>query len=284
MKTLSEQQSQELESKIEEFDKSMDSSITTDQENEQNNYENGEYSYLVETSMEIDQITLNDVLQEALEDSTISKKDLIQKVISEKLFKMKYEELANPFHYGGAEEDEFQCISLQGDRSTQVDKENVQEYKPSFNLKEYFNNYEEFKEYVRYNIGNSEHLDHFYNFFADGSSHEQITYSNSYDVVRCVISDEGNEALLEYLKENAKPFVEKTLKLSLSEIRELSESHSGFCINCRKINDGGHEPDAENYDCSHCEKKYSFGIEQCVIRGSIIQVDDDESELDQAVD
>jgi len=63
-------------------------------------------------------------------------------------------------------------------------------------------------------------------------------------------------------------------KLTEQTYVELRESHCGFCLSCHALNDGFHEPDAENYECDSCGKHASHGIENVLIMGLVELVDD----------
>lgn len=284
---LTPEQIQELDEKIEAFDKYIESSIEIHSENEQNQIQAGEYKYLVKEGdrSPMTNFVLNEVLQEELDKHQCTTDELVEFAIENDHFKMKYEELANPFLYGSAEEDEFQCINWGGDKDVQIDKNSCIDYKLSTisNLKSVFPTLEEFEKVLKYEIGHVEHSKHYYKLFADDSIHTNVVYNTSYDVVRCVLSDD--EELIKFIQ--SKPikkdeFIPKVLKISEEEYEDLRESNSGFCVYCGKINDGFHEPDAENYQCDHCEKKHSFGVEQCRLSGSIEIVDQEDSELEDA--
>lgn len=283
-KKLTSAQEKELHLKIEAFEGYVESSIDINIESDQDAINNGEYKYLVEESSSSESPNFSEELQEALDNSTVSKDDLITKALDEDKFTMEYEELSSPFQYGGQVENEFYCLQWGGDRECQIDRDNISAHLPSFPLIEAFDDFSEFEEYVSYNIGRQEYLKKYWDFATTSLTHTQVTYNTDYDVVRCVLSDE--DSLIAYLKENAKPeepFTKKTLKVTKAEYSDLRNNHDGFCVYCGKINDGGHEPDAEHYECSHCEKKHSFGVEILFISGEIEIVDsEDESTLDDA--
>lgn len=280
-KSLTPEQEKELELKLEAFEGYVEASIEMNIESDQESINNGEYKYLVEDSNISESPNLSEDLQEALDNSTVSVDDLISKALDEDKFTMEYEELSSPFQYGGQVENEFHCLQWGGDRDCQIDRDNISVHLPSFPLAETFDNYAEFEEYVNYKIGRQEYLKKYWEFATTALTHTQVTYNTDYDVVRCVLSDE--ESLIAYLKENVKPeepFTKKTLKVTKEEFRDLRNNHDGFCVYCGKINDGGHEPDAQNYECSHCEKKHSSGVEILFMSGEITIVDnDDESTL-----
>lgn len=285
---LSPEQIQELEEKINAFDKSVESSIEIDKESFQNGVESGEYSTLVTEGdrSPMEGFTLSDTLQEELDKVECTEDELVEFAIENDHFKMNYEEQSSPFQYGGAEENEFKCIDNSGDKSTQIDKSSCLDHMPTFlsDLKKIFPTYDLFEKFVNYEIGRQDHLKHFFNlFWNDDQDHVNVTYNTSYDVIRCVLDNE--DELIKFIK--SKPvkvdkFTPKVLKLSKSEFDELNESHSGFCEYCGRVNDGGHEPDAEKYKCSNCEKNHSYGIETAYISGKVIIVDQEESELDSA--
>lgn len=54
-----------------------------------------------------------------------------------------------------------------------------------------------------------------------------------------------------------------------SEYHEHVENHDGLCVECFEIQDGGCEPDAENYECEHCGSKSVMGIENALITGNL---------------
>jgi hypothetical protein len=287
MKTITENQLQELDAKLEAFEKRINLSIELNGENSKKQWNDGEYSYIVEESSveNINTIPLSEELGKALTRSSISKETMIQEIIEDGNFKMKYEEQFSPFQYGSPYENEIQVINVGGDQSMQEDLDSVLEFKPLFNLNEYFETFSDFEKFVRYEIGSIDYLKHFWEFFVENKTHINVTFNTDYDIVRVLIDDE--ESVIKKLQENPKPkekFIPKILKITESEYRELSESHSGFCLKCGKINEGFHEPDAREYKCNHCETDNSYGIEECIIMMNVELVNEDESELDQAYD
>lgn len=284
VKEINEKKASELESKLREYEDFIESSIEGAISGDEESINNGEYKYLVEDHCFQDDMPLSESLQEALDESSISLGDLIKKVINDDNFDMNYESLSSPFQYGGAEENEFYSLQWGGDKDYQIDRENVAQFIPSFSLKEEFESFSEFEEYVRYNIGYVDYLDKYWEVCVSNAQTITITYNTDYDVVRCVINDE--ESLIEFLKENKKPeesFVPKVLKVTKEEYVSLRNSYDGFCVKCGKVNEGNHEPDAEHYECSHCETKNSFGVEICLMNGSIEIVEDsEESTLDDS--
>lgn len=61
----------------------------------------------------------------------------------------------------------------------------------------------------------------------------------------------------------------KTRKMSEDEYRELCGEYAGICLACGAIKFSGVEPDAEDYECEHCDKKKVCGIEQALMLGAI---------------
>jgi hypothetical protein len=49
----------------------------------------------------------------------------------------------------------------------------------------------------------------------------------------------------------------------------LNEDGGGFCLNCGHIQEGGVEPDAEDYECEHCGANAVLGMEEALLRGRI---------------
>lgn len=284
MKELNQQQSSELESKLELFEKHIEYSIEMAKDDDKKSIENGEYNYLIENHNIMENVVLSEELDESLNLSSLSKEQLIEKAIDDGNFEMEYEELSSPFQYGGSKENEFYCLQWGGDREYQLDKSSIEEYLLSFSLKGLFENYKEFEEFVNYNIGRSEYLKEYWAFSTTDLSHQNVTYNTDYDVVRCLLTNE--EELIKFLKENVKteePFVKKTLKVTMEEYNDLRENYDGFCIKCGKINEGNHEPDAEKYECSHCEARESYGVEFLFMGGQIEIVESqDESTLDDS--
>lgn len=280
---LSPEQTAELESKLENFNEYVESSIESDMTSHKDSFNQGECSYLVERHNINDNVELSEVLLEAQQKSSISVKQLVEFAIENNYFKMKYEELANPHHYGSAIEDEFYSIRAGGDRECQIDRDSIKSDLPSFDLNQEFESYQEFEKFVKYNVGSNDYLKKYWEFATNPKmTHTQVIYNSDYDCVRCVLNNE--DSLIEYLNDNPKveePFTKKVLKITKDQYHELRENYDGFCVKCGKINDGGHEPDAENYDCGYCETKNSFGIETLMISEGIEIVDD---ELDSNID
>lgn len=267
----------ELEEKIESFKDYVESSIESNIENDQESIENGEYDYLIENHCYQEDFPLSEDLEEALEKSSLSKSSMIEKVIDEGNFKMEYEELSSPFQYGGAKENEFYSLPWGGDGECQIDRDSVLALLPSFDLKQEFENFALFEEYVNFNIGRVDNLKKYWDLATTNISHVNVIYNTDYDIVRCLIKDE--DSLISFLKENPKPeekFVNKTLKVTKSEYLSLRNAYDGFCVKCGKINEGGHEPDAEKYACGHCETNNSYGIEILFMGGDVVIVDNEE--------
>lgn len=287
MSKLTDNQLKELESKINEFESHVKSAEEAYYENEKDQWDNGEYSYMVKEGDNSAQegFELSESLSEELEKVECSVQDLIDFAVENGHFKCEYEELANPFHYGGAKEDEIRTIPIGGELEVQHDISDNNVYTLSFDLKSLFSTYKEFEDYVKYEIGSQDYLVHFYNLNAQKKNTFYTKYNCSYDIVRVILDNE--ESLIEFIK--SKPikiekFTPKVLKISESEYHELRNSHSGFCEYCGHVNDGSHEPDAEKYQCSHCEKNHSYGVEIAFMGGKIEIVDQEDSELDQAYD
>ena len=65
------------------------------------------------------------------------------------------------------------------------------------------------------------------------------------------------------------------ITLSTEEYLYHQESYDGLCINCWEWQDGGVEPDAENYPCDACGMDQVMGAEQAMVIG-YIEIDDDD--------
>lgn len=48
-----------------------------------------------------------------------------------------------------------------------------------------------------------------------------------------------------------------------------TENYDGVCLGCGEWQDGGVEPDAENYKCEACGENKIVGAEQALIMGEI---------------
>jgi hypothetical protein len=282
---LTQTQITELEQKINSFEDFVESSEESYYENEKQQWEDGENSHMVtegDTS-EPTGFTLDEFLAEELEKVECSNQELIDFAVENNHFECEYEELGNPFDYGGAKENEFHFIHVGGELEVQHDLSNDEDYKLSFDLKSSFTSFKEFEDFVKYEIGSQDNLKHFYNLNVNKQKVFSTKYSCSADVVRVLLKNE--DKLLEFIK--SKPvkvdkFSPRVLKISESEFHDLRDSHSGFCEYCGSVNDGGHEPDAEKYECSNCEKKHSYGIEIAMMGGKVEIVDQEDSELEQA--
>lgn len=283
---LNREQEQELETKLELFEKFVESEIELNIENDKQQVENGEYDYLVESGniADEDNISLSEDLEEALEKSSISKHSLVEQAIATENFFLEYNTQSSPFEYGSADEDEFHCIQWGGDKELQLDLNKVELFRPSFDVKSFFKNIDEFKDYVNYHIGSHDHLKSFFAFFALGESSQWVRYNTDYDIIRVKIKD--IEPLLSYLKEHPKPeeiINNKTLYLTVAEFKDLRDAQDGFCFKCGKINDGNHEPDAEKYECHHCNTRNSYGVDLAFTMGQLVVVEKQEdSNLDEA--
>lgn len=280
-KQLSSDQVLELEAKVQELESFLEESVEMYKTSDQDQISNGDFKYLVESHCIQEDAPLSEEIQEALKKSSLSKTQLIERLIEGGNFEMEYEELSSPFQYGGANTNEFHTVQWGGDREIQIDKSSADDILPSFKLNNYFDSKQEFEEYVRTNISYVEGLSIMWE-LSSGSDTSSYIYNTDYDIVRCILDE---ESALELLEANKKPEVKKkkkTLKLTEDEYSELRDSNSGFCVACGKINDGGHEPDAEDYECSFCEEPKSSGIELLLLSGvvEIVEDPDDSTLLD----
>lgn len=284
MRNFTEAQEVELGDKLAAFEKSIESDIELTIESEKEAIKDGEYKYIIEGNEECNDVELSEDLAEALKKSSLTKKDLIKKAIEDGHFKMRYDEQSSPFQYGGALEDEFKCLEWGGDRDCQIDRERIEEFLPSFDLSDYFETFKEFEDFVKRTYVRIENLKLFYEFATSDKSHGFVIYNTDYDIIRCILSDD--EILIKYLEANPKklvPFKKKKLRITMDEFNDLRDANDGFCVKCGKINEGFHEPDAENYECSHCEERESFGMDTLFMNGTVQLVEDeDESDLDDA--
>lgn len=57
-------------------------------------------------------------------------------------------------------------------------------------------------------------------------------------------------------------------KPSFAQVQRMDNNNSGFCINCGKIRSCV-EPDAERYQCDHCNQPTVFGSEFLVLHNLI---------------
>lgn len=267
---LSEEQIQELDEKMSQFDKYVESQIELYINNDKQNIENGEYNYLVNESSLHDDIELSEDLQDNLDKSTLTIDQFINYCVEHNHFECSYEELSSPFQYGGQSENEICTIQWGGDRECTINQKDVMEFQPSFSL-EKFSTLDEFKNYVSYHIGNLEYVETYWTFFKEKNDQKTVIYNTDYDLVRVSLKNEDD--LINYLKENKKTIEKKEpIKATISskEYKEYRRDNCGFCISCGHFSDGHHEPDATEYNCEKCEEPTSYGIEHAMIVGYVI--------------
>jgi len=61
----------------------------------------------------------------------------------------------------------------------------------------------------------------------------------------------------------------KTLVTTEEEYLDHCNSNNGFCVKCGEIQEGGCEPDAEEYPCENCEENGVYGIELALAMGLV---------------
>ena len=88
---MDSRKNQELEEKLEKFEKYIERSIEVNKESDQESIKNGEYKYLIESHNIQADCELSESLQEALDNSSLSKDDLLEKVVKDENFEMEYE-------------------------------------------------------------------------------------------------------------------------------------------------------------------------------------------------
>ena len=54
------------------------------------------------------------------------------------------------------------------------------------------------------------------------------------------------------------------------------QNYAGICLSCSEIQQGGCEPDAENYECLICGDSEVQGIENALVSGAITISDSEE--------
>ena len=64
------------------------------------------------------------------------------------------------------------------------------------------------------------------------------------------------------------------MELTIEEIHEESEIHSGYCKKCDELTHDCCEPDAREYECPACGDNAVYGIEESVLVG-LIQIKGD---------
>jgi len=70
-----------------------------------------------------------------------------------------------------------------------------------------------------------------------------------------------------------------TTKIKMTEAEYLAHCNcsNGLCTECEEIQEGGVEPDAEEYECEACKAHAVMGMEQALLNGHIDITDDEES-------
>lgn len=240
--------------------------------------EEGEFSFLVAGSelMDPDLMDFSEELLAALKHSKINKSLLLKQIVAKKWFEMTYEEYESPQQYKKPLVNEFKVISLGGDKRVSAPREIKIDL--SFNFKEEFPTLIEFKNFVKENIGPENYTVEFY--LSQLEEDVYLPFNTDYHVSRCIISPKHTAEIIQLLKGDNKS--NKILLLTEAEFKELSKENCGYCISCGKISDTFHEPDAENYTCSHCDEDQSFGIEECLVKDFIRLVAKTESKLEEA--
>lgn len=281
--------------KIEALNEDIERSIEVSKESEREYYANGEYHYLVEeSSINTDEVEFSEELEEALEKSTISREELVGKIIGEGMFSMEYEEQSSPFQYGGKREGELDCLSLSGDREERITSSNLEYHDAKFSemlndsnieftdqkIKDLLESSgsiskEDFRNIISFNVGYLDHVDVIYDVLS-GKGEVSVIYNNDYDIVRVMFDDNHEEEIINYLKENKKVVpMDKTIKMSMAQYLESRKHYDGFCYACGNLNEGSHEPDAEKYECEDCGELASYGIETAYIMGHVTLTDED---------
>lgn len=57
--------------------------------------------------------------------------------------------------------------------------------------------------------------------------------------------------------------------MTVDEYLENVENNNGICLACGNIQEGGVEPDAENYVCEECGEHRVYGIENAMLMNYI---------------
>ena len=239
----------------------------------------GEFSFLVAGSelMDPEFINFSEDILNALSHSKINKSLLLKQIVAKKWFEMTYEEYDSPQQYRKPLVNEFKVISLGGDRRVSAPREIKIDL--SFNFKEDFPTLIEFKEFIKENIGSENFIVEFY--LSQLEEDFYLPFNTDYHISRCIISPKHISEIIQLLKGEKKN--NKVLLLTETEFKELAKENCGYCISCGKISDTFHEPDAENYTCSHCDEDQSFGIEECLVKDFIRLVAKTESKLEEAL-
>ena len=66
-------------------------------------------------------------------------------------------------------------------------------------------------------------------------------------------------------------------KITEATFRSLTGEHAGLCVKCMTVSYGV-EPDARRYECECCEMKGVYGLEELMLMGLIIIVNEGERE------
>ena len=59
------------------------------------------------------------------------------------------------------------------------------------------------------------------------------------------------------------------VSIKTCDFLEHTDCYNGLCLKCKAIQDGGCEPDAENYKCGTCGTNNVMGFEQALLCGHI---------------
>jgi DNA-directed RNA polymerase subunit RPC12/RpoP len=59
------------------------------------------------------------------------------------------------------------------------------------------------------------------------------------------------------------------IRVKISKLKELEDSHSGVCLSCGATRYGMTEPDAENYECEECGERKVMGPHWLLFTGRV---------------
>ena len=67
-------------------------------------------------------------------------------------------------------------------------------------------------------------------------------------------------------------------KITISDFNYYSGKNYGHCKLCNSIQEGGCEPDAEDYTCDYCGENGVDGFENAMISGELLICEDGEED------
>lgn len=75
----------------------------------------------------------------------------------------------------------------------------------------------------------------------------------------------------------------RTFRMTQEEYEDATEGYEGRCLACGAVH-GECEPDARRYPCDECEAEQVYGVEELLMMGRVLIVDDLEDDDEDGED